>query len=160
MRFGDTDKYLPLDNNLPFGKYGGTELMMTGATALIIFNATMIMMIFMQVQPKYGLLVELVTQCIKDIGPFTFFLFIYIFMFAAMYRVLGSDMAASGWQGLQNHVLIYSLQTLQNGIGNISNPGSQFWVNEFKNQTISSKNKAELTMLNPAVANMKIGDKH
>lgn len=81
---------------------------------------------YMRVHSKLGQLEILVVQCIIDCMPFMFFFFLWNYMFARFFSILGVDSEADEFSGL--FVLgRYFMGVYENSLGNISRPGYTIW---------------------------------
>ena len=82
---------------------------------------------FLRVYKQYGLLVNLITTCVKDIIPFTIYLFTWQLYFVMLYTQSG--IIAPDRQGLGNFskMLLY---VWENSIGNINDPEKSSFNND------------------------------
>lgn len=88
---------------------------------ILVFQTLLKVNFYLQVNPKFGLLVKLVVTCIWDIKEFNLYLLIWIAAFTIAYKVLG--MESTGYQGLtDNSPTNFMFQVWENSIGNIGNP--------------------------------------
>ena len=84
---------------------------------------------FLRIYDKYGLLVNLITTCFKDIVPFVVYMITWLLSFVMAYKQIG--IKAPLRKGFQQDdffgILIY---VWQNSIGNIDDPDSSSFVND------------------------------
>ena len=89
---------------------------------LMVFNIMMKMHYFLRAYTKSGLLVNLLTTCVKDIGPFTAYLFLWILAICLLNTILGVESNANRvglGQGTHSAMFFY---VWENSIGNIQDP--------------------------------------
>ena len=76
---------------------------------------------FLRVYTKFGLLVNLLSTCVQDILPFTFYLFIWEVLFVMLYKLCGiSEPERLGFK--QGGFWSMFLYVWENSIGNITDP--------------------------------------
>ena len=85
---------------------------------LIKFNS------YLRVYEKLGLLVNLLTTCIIDIRPFTFYMFIWMETFVVLFMILDVEAPTRDGISIKNGegLLAMSLFIWENSIGNINDP--------------------------------------
>ena len=105
------------------GKYPPTRLSqgMVFLKILVIFNMLLKINYFLRVYERFGLLVNLLSTCVKDIIPFCVYLFMYVLLFVMLY--IQSGINAPGRTGFKvrgfGEMLMY---VWENSIGNINDP--------------------------------------
>ena len=71
--------------------------------ALALLNSAMIIqafvkvMFYLRIQEGFGLLVDLVSECLTDAVPFTVFLGMWICLFSVLFRLLGLEIATDDY---------------------------------------------------------------
>jgi hypothetical protein len=102
------------------------------SNCFVIISITFKLFSLMKVDPKFGLLVQLVSTALIDCINFTIFLFIWITVFSLILRILGADTnkLSSKFPDI-DMVTAFFLQTFENGIGNIRNPTYNIWIDKY-----------------------------
>jgi hypothetical protein len=65
-------------------------------------------MFFLRIREGFGLLVDLVSECLVDAIPFTVFLLMWIALFAVLFRLQGLEVAADDYE-LLDKMAIYGI---------------------------------------------------
>jgi hypothetical protein len=85
------------------------------------------LMIYLRVIESYGMLAQLVAQCLADVVPFTVFFFIWLLIFCVLYKVLGSqDNVTDSYPDI-HPFFGYLFYNFENAVGNIQNPTFTYW---------------------------------
>jgi len=105
---------------------------MTFLKILIIVQMLLKINYFLRVYESFGLLVNLLSTCVKDIIPFCVYLGLYIMLFVMLY--IQSGITSPTFQGFSNNGFGAMLFFVwENSIGNINNPpGASFHLNHDK----------------------------
>lgn len=83
-------------------------------------------MFFLRIHDGFGLLVDLVAECLVDAVPFTVFLMMWVGLFTVLFRLQGLEIAADDYDQL-GPMAIYTIQTYRNSVGDIAAPAYSFW---------------------------------
>ena len=83
-------------------------------------------MFFLRIQEGFGLLVDLVAECLGDAIPFTVFLMMWVGLFTVLFRLQGFEIPADDYDQL-GRAAIYTIQTYRNSVGDIAAPAYSFW---------------------------------
>lgn len=86
----------------------------------------------MKSDPKFGLLVQLVTVALVDCFYFAIFMFIWIGVFGLIFRIFGADTHKNEQKFPDiDGVSAFFLQTFENSVGNIRNPTYNLWIDKY-----------------------------
>ena len=105
---------------------------------LVIFNVVIIIQIvlkicfFLKVDDKFGMLVQLILTCIRDIKAFTIFMMIWLLAFTLIFIVLGANNDVGQTYAHLYEFFGYFLLIWENSIGNINPPTYKFWMNQLQ----------------------------
>lgn len=80
-----------LTNNKPTFAMFYNLTMTTG----IVVMGTIKVLLYLNVNEKYGMLAELIFATLRDSTPFTIFMFIWLFIFCIIFKIMGSMEYAS-----------------------------------------------------------------
>ena len=81
----------------------------------------------MKVNDNFGILIELVTECINDISVFGLFMFGWVIVISFIYILLGSEFENDDYDLLPMNI-IQVLQTWRNSVGDLNPPKYPFWT--------------------------------
>jgi len=87
FRFFNTTNMLPTED----GELSEIYAFFLFSNCFIIISMTFKVFSLMKVDPKFGLLVQLVSTALYDCINFTIFMFIWITVFSLILRILGAD---------------------------------------------------------------------
>ena len=85
----------------------------------MVFNIMMKMHYFLRAYAKSGLLVSLLTTCVKDIGPFTMYLFLWVIAICLLNTILGVETVTNRIGLKQGTYQAMFMYVWENSIGNI-----------------------------------------
>jgi hypothetical protein len=119
---------LPTDDGKLTGMYGFFLL----SNCFVIMASAFKLFQLMKSDPKFGLLVQLVTVALVDCFYFTIFMFMWIGVFGMIFRIFGADtnQNESNFPDIDG-VSAFFLQTFENSIGNINNPSYTLWIDKY-----------------------------
>ena len=84
------------------------------------------LLFFLRIHERYVLLVQLLFQVSKDIGPFLVIFFVLIIQISFLYRIAGVEVPKSEYDDL-NTYFMYIIQIFRNAIGDVQVPVTAFW---------------------------------
>ena len=79
------------------------------------------------VNDNFGILIELIIECIRDISVFGLFMFGWIIVITLIYILLGAEFDNEDYDVLDPKVF-FVIQTWRNSIGDIGPPKYSFWM--------------------------------
>ena len=126
IKYGDHDNQFPSLQN-----HREIDLVWS---EIILFNFLIIILtvskfhFFMKLNNRFGMLVQLVANCLIDVFPFSLFLLIWIIAFSLLNKILGSESHMLTKNQNLNSYFIQMIQVWLDSIGNISLPTYDFWV--------------------------------
>jgi len=119
---------LPTDD----GEMGGMYAFFLFSNCFVIMSMTFKLFSLMKVDPKFGLLVQLVSSALYDAINFTIFMGIWIAVFSLILRIFGADTNKNEKKFPHiDGVSAFFLQTFENSIGNIRNPTYTLWIDKY-----------------------------
>lgn len=71
---------------------------------ILVVQACIKVQFYLRVNESFGLLVQLVAQCLIDVTYFSVFFFAWILVFSLLYRILGMDVDGASYQLLNKFV--------------------------------------------------------
>ena len=86
-------------------------------------------MFFLRINEGFGLLVDLVSECLVDAIPFSIFLAMWIGLFTVLFRLVGLEIETDDYDQL-GRGSIYAIQTYRNSVGDLAAPGYSFWASQ------------------------------
>lgn len=92
MRISDPETTIPrIDDGIKDPRSIASQTVITTLNILLITTATVKVMYFVRVHDKFGWIVEMVSQCLSDIVPFTLFFFFVLIVFGTIFHVAGAN---------------------------------------------------------------------
>lgn len=114
------------------GKMDGIYGFFLFSNCYVIMAATFKLFSLMKSDPKFGLLVQLVTVALMDCIYFTVFMMIWIAVFGMIFAIFGADSGqnSDNFPNIDGATAAF-LQTFENSIGNINNPSYTLWMDKY-----------------------------
>jgi hypothetical protein len=98
-------------------------------SVMILIQSMMKVMFFLRVNADFGLLVQLIGQCLSDVQQFTGFLIVWIFFFVVQSLILGVRIEADDYSGL-GFKMRALIQIYRNSIGDIAPPKYDLYLDK------------------------------
>lgn len=121
-------------------------------TLLVVFMIVKAMF-FATVNSNFGILVELISKVIRDMGSFTLLFLLAILMFDLLFYISGTAINSEEYKNV-NIFFYYFIQIFRNALGNIGGIKDDFWM-QFEDKLVSTSSTGKKTLLrdaNPSIA--------